>query len=300
MSTPATTQNGPDGSLAQLTGESIAKALGQVQQGKVYSLESQWWRGMPGHPVHPRFEVLTYRTPGGEQIQKDQEYLNEPANTINYGFVSELIMGTAHTGTHIDAFCHVTCGPEAEWYGGHSAHKELGDFGALNGDAAALPPIISRGVMLDIPKALGIEHCPPEYPVSGEDMQKAVDGQGIEVLPGDTILVRTGTMKFWPDQDAMQAAANAGVSMSGSEWLLEHSPVAVAADNVAFECAPSGVEGSPQPVHVHLVQQNGIPILEWVNCEELAQDGVYEFTFICLPLSVIGATGSMVRPVAIV
>jgi kynurenine formamidase len=136
--------------------------------------------------------------------------------------------------------------------------------------------------------------------VSGEDMQKAVDQQGIEVRPGDTILVRTGTMKFWPEEEAMLAAANAGVSMSGSEWLLEHSPVAVAADNVAFECAPSGVEGSPQPVHVHLVQQNGIPILEWVNCEELAQDGVYEFTFICLPLSVVGATGSMVRPVAIV
>jgi kynurenine formamidase len=288
------------GSLSQITGESVAGALSMVQKGKVYSLESKWWRGMPGHPVHPRFDVITYRSPRGEQVQKDQDYLNEPANQIGYGFISELIMGTAHTGTHIDALCHVTCGPNAEWYGGYSSHDYLGDFGALNADASALTPIIARGVMLDVPKALGKDHCSPEYPISGEDLQAACEAQGVQVRQGDVVLVRTGTMKFWPDTDGMAAAENAGVSMSGSEWLLAHKPLAVGADNVAFECAPSGVEGSPQPVHVHLIHQNGIPILEWVNCEQLAADEVYEFAFICLPLSVIGATGSLVRPVAIV
>jgi kynurenine formamidase len=287
-------------SLAQITPDSVVEAMKTVQKGKVYSLESQWWRGMPGHPVHPRFDVITYRSPRGEQNMKDQDYLNEPANKINYGFVSELIMGTSHTGTHIDALCHVTCGENAEWYGGHSSHDELGDFGALNSDASALRPIVTRGVMLDIPKVLGEDHCPAEFPIGAKEMQAAVDAQGIEVRPGDSILIRTGTMKFWPDTEKMAAAENSGISMSGSEWLLEQSPAAVGADNVAFECAPSGVDGSPQPVHVHLIQQNGIPIMEWVNCEELAADGVYEFAFVCLPLTVVGATGSMVRPIAIV
>lgn len=300
MNPASSPQTPPVGSLARITSDSIATALRSVQQGRVYSLESRWWRGMPGHPVHPRFDVITYRSPRGEQIQKDQEYLNPPANEINYGFISELIMGTVHTGTHVDALCHVTCGPRAEWFGGHSSYENLGDFGALNSDASALSPIVARGVMLDVPAALGIEHCPPEYPISGQDLQTACDEQGTTVQPGDVILVRTGTMKFWPDQDALAAARDAGVSMSGSEWLLQREPVAVGADNVAFECAPSGVEGSPQPVHVHLIQQNGIPILEWVNCEELSRDRVYEFAFICLPLSVVGATGSMVRPIAII
>lgn len=288
------------GSLVQISGDSVAGALAMVQKGRVYSLESRWWRGMPGHPVHPQFDVITYRSPRGEQVQKDQDYLNEPANQINYGFVSELIMGTAHTGTHIDALCHVTCGPNAEWYGGYSSHEYLGDFGALNSDASALSAIIARGVMLDVPKAMGKEHCPREYPVSGEDLQAACENQGVEVRSGDVVLIRTGTMKFWPDPEAMAAADGAGVCMSGSHWLLDRKPLAVAADNVAFECAPSGVEGSSQPVHVHLIQQHGIPILEWVNCEELAADEVYEFAFICLPLSIIGATGSLVRPVAVV
>jgi kynurenine formamidase len=296
----ATNERQVRGTLADMNEESVASALARVSQGKVYSLESRWWRGMPGHPVHPRFEVLTYRSPQGEQIQKDQDYLNPPENQVNYGFVSELISGTAHTGTHIDALCHVTCGEDASWHGGYSSNEYLGDFGALNSDASELAPIIARGVMLDIPKALGRDHCEAEYAITGEDMQAAVEGQGIEIGERDVILVRTGQMQFWPDMDAMAVATNSGVGMDGSEWLKERDPLVVGADNVAFEVAPSGVEGSSQPVHVHLIHEHGIPIMEWVNLEQLAADGVYEFTFVCLPLSVIGATGSMVNPLAIV
>ncbi len=288
------------GTLAEISEESVAAALASVARGKVYSLQSRWWRGMPGHPVHPRFEVLTYRSPRGEQIQKDQDYLNPPENTINYGFVSELISGTAHTGTHIDALCHVTCGEGATWHGGFSSEEYLGDFGALNSDASELAPLIGRGVLLDIPPAIGKDHCPAEYPISGADMQAAVERQGVEIRERDVILIRTGQMQFWPDMEAMEVASNSGVSIDGSHWLKEHEPLAVGADNVAFECAPSGVEGSSQPVHVHLIHEHGIPILEWVNCEQIAAEQVYEFTFICLPLGVIGATGSMVNPIAVV
>lgn len=288
------------GTLRNVSEESVASALGRVARGRVYSLESRWWRGMPGHPVHPRFDVITYRSPRGEQVQKDQEYLNEPANKVNYGFVSELIMGTVHTGTHIDALCHVTCGPDASWHGGFSSHEHLGDFGALNSDAAALSPIIARGVLLDVPKALGKRYCPAQYPISAKDLQAAVDQQETTIEENDVILVRTGQMQFWPDMEAMTVAVDSGVSIDGSRWLQERKPLVVGADNVAFECAPSGVDGSSQPVHVHLVREHGIPIMEWVDCEELAADGVYEFTFICLPLTILGATGSLVRPVAVV
>jgi kynurenine formamidase len=288
------------GTLAEMSEASVAAALGKVSRGKVYSLASRWWRGMPGHPVHPRFDVITYRSPHGERIQKDQDYLNPPENTINYGFVSELIMGTVHTGTHIDALCHVTCGEDAAWHGGFSSDEYLGDFGAFNSDASELAPIVARGVLLDIPGALGVDYCEAGYAVTGADMDAAVERQGVEIGERDVILVRTGQMQFWPDMEANAVAENSGVGMDGSHWLKDRDPLAVGADNVAFECAPSGVEGSSQPVHVHLIYEHGIPIMEWVNCEELARDGVYEFTFICLPLSVVGATGSMVTPIAIV
>lgn len=288
------------GSLAAMTDRSVLTALATVKRGKIYSLDSRWWRGMPSHPVHPRFDVITYRSPHGERTQKDQAYLNPPENTIGYGFVSELIMGTAHTGTHIDALCHVTCGDDHSWHGGFSSDEYLGDFGALNSDASELVPIFARGVMLDVPKALGVDYCEAHYAITGADLQAAVDAQGIEIGEREVILVRTGQMQFWPDMEANAIADNSGVGIDGARWLKDRNPLAVGADNVAFECAPSGVDGSSQPVHVHLIYEHGIPILEWVNCEQLSADGVYEFAFVCLPLSVVGATGSMVAPIAIV
>ena len=79
-----------------------------------------------------------------------------------------------------------------------------------------------------------------------------------------------------------------------------HDPLVTGSDTAAYEVAPSGIEGDPQPVHRHLIQERGIPILEWVNLEDLARDSVYEFLFLCLPLTIRGATGSSVRPLAIV
>jgi len=296
MTTRPSTESGP---LNRINASSVHEALLLARTGVVYSLDSQWWRGMPGHPAHPRFDVITYRTPRGEQIHQDLDFLNPENNTVNYGFVSEMIMGTAHTGTHIDALCHVVCGDKHEWYGGHSVDEYLGDFGATNGDAATLPPIIARGVLLDIPRSMGLEHCAAHFPIGGKELQLAADSQGVELRPGDVVLVRTGQMRFWPDMEAMVVAVDSGVSIDGAEWLLAHEPLAVGADNVAFECAPSGLAGNPQPVHVKMLQQNGVPIFEWVQLEELAADRVYEFAFLALPLTIRGATGSMVRPVAI-
>lgn len=254
---------------------------------------------MPGHAVHPTFDVVTYRTPRGERNQRDQSFLSPPDNLVNYGFVSEMIIGTMHTGTHIDALSHVAAGDPQEWFGGRSVDTDLGDFGVLSWDAAQLPPLIARGVLLDIPHTLGAESCPVGYPIGETDLERAAEVERIQVLAGDVVLVRTGQMKGWPDQATMEASKNSGVSLNGAEWLAAKKPVAVGADNVAFECTPSGIKGIPQPVHLYLIKECGIPILEWVNCEELASNRVYEFLFVCLPLRIIGATGSLVRPIAI-
>ncbi|HWF52875.1 MAG TPA: cyclase family protein [Solirubrobacteraceae bacterium] len=285
----------------ELIGEaSVLATLSTVKQGRVYALDSGWWRGMPGHPIHPNFDIITYRTPRGEQVQQDAEFLARENNAVGYGFITELVMGTTHTGTHIDALCHVTCGPRSEWHGGHAADDYLGDAGALNSDAAALKPIIARGVLLDIPRLYGLDHLPRRHAIDAGDLSAAAEGQGVEVRRGDVVLVRTGQMSFWPELDAMEVSAGSGVSLDGSTWLVERRPAAVGADNAGFELAPSNVPGHPSPVHAHLVKDNGIPILEWVNCEELAADEVYEFAFICLPLTIRGASGSMVRPIAVI
>jgi kynurenine formamidase len=278
--------------------EALIASLKLPSKGTIYDLSSGWWRGMPMAEPHPRFELLTYRSPHGQQVQQDVDFIRREHNPVNYGFASELLLATMHSGTHIDALCHVTCGPRNEWHGG-SADDLLGDFGALARDASELAPLVSRGVMLDIPGLFDCDVLPANFAIGSDELARACERQAVSVEAGDVVLVRTGQMRYWPDEEAMARHADAGVSLDGAKWLSERHPRAVGADTVALEVAPSGVDGEPQPVHIHLIRDNGIPIIEWVNCEALAADGVFEFLFIGLPLSIRGATGSMLRPIAV-
>ncbi len=271
--------------------------LSLPRTGMKYDLCSGYWPGMPLHATHPPFQVITFRSPRGERNQRDLAFLDD--NPVNYGFVSELVMGTQHTGTHIDARGHITSGPNSEWFGGHSADTDLGDFGLLNSDATELQSIFNRGYLLDVPTALGLEHLAPHQPIGPDELELTCRKQGIEIKQGAAIMVRTGMMKFWPDAAAVTKVEDAGVSLAGAQWLAAREPLVVGGDTPAFEVVPSGIPGDAYPVHRFLLPQRGIPIMEWVYLEGLSKDRVYEFLFICLPLPIRGATGSMVRPLAI-
>jgi kynurenine formamidase len=272
-------------------------ALSLAKQGKVYDLGSGWWPGMPLAEGHPAFQVLTFRSPAGERNQDDVDFMR--GNTVNFGFISELLMCTMHSGTHIDALAHTTCGPDHTWHGGHSSDTELGDFGPLNNDASELPPMLVRGVCLDAPGMLGVERLEAGQAVGSADLERICERQGVEPREGDVVLLRTGAMGLWPDAAALAAVEGAGLDLSGAEWLSARGVAAVGGDTSVLEAMPSGIEGDPQPVHRHLIHDKGIPILEWVSQEQLAAEEVWEFLFVCVPLNVRGATGSLVRPLAV-
>lgn len=284
--------------MASTRSSELLHLLRRVSEGRVYDLSSGWWHGMPLSPDHPAFNVLTYRSPRGERNQRDLHFLDD--NSVDFGFVSELLMCTVHSGTHIDALGHIACGPGSTSYGGVSTDTHLGDFGLLTNDASELPPIFARGVMLDIPRALDLDVLRAHQPVGDAELELACERQSITVEPGDVVLVRTGTMRHWPDVEAMRGCEGSGLSLAGAEWLVPRGPAAIGADNVALEVAPSGIAGDPQPVHRYVIQESGIPIIEWVNVEQLAREEVYEFVFVCIPLPIRGATGSLVRPLALV
>jgi kynurenine formamidase len=175
-----------------------------------------------------------------------------------------------------------------------------GTAAALRDDAAELAPVICKGILLDVCGAQGVEQLPAGYGIGARELEEVARRQGVDVAPGCVILVRTGAMRAWPDMDAVGVSDGAGISLDGARWLAERRPFALGNDTGAFEVQPSGIEGRPQPVHVFLLADHGIPLLEWVYLEELAAGAHYEFLFICLPLKIRGATASMVRPVAVV
>lgn len=282
-----------------LAPEALLRALALPARGVVHDLASGWWNGMPGVDCHPPFNLLTYRSPRGLHGQRDVPLIADD-NDVRFSFVSELMMTSSHIGTHIDALCHVTCGEDDRWHGGDSAATHLGDFGARSRDASELPPLVARGVLLDVAGALGGERLAPRFPIGAEELERAAAAQEVEIAEGDVVLIRTGQMRDWPDAQAMAASEGAGVTIDGARWLSARRPAAVGADNPSFERVPSGIPGDPQPVHLHLIFEHGIPIMEWVACESLARDRAWTFLFVALPLPVHGATGSLIRPIAIV
>jgi kynurenine formamidase len=290
------------GALAALTDETRLAALRLARRGHAYDLDGGRFMGMPLWHGHPSLTVLGYRSPMGITAAGDSDQLYPgKTNSIGYGFNSDLIMSTVHTGAHIDALSHVTVGADHHWFNGFHAARDLGDHGPLRADASTIPPIITRGVLIDAAGAKGVEALGRGEAVGRAEIQHALERQNVSVGRGDVALVRTGQMRYWPDAKAMERADGAGVTLDGARYLVDDcGAVAIGADTASMEMKPSDHPDVPEPVHVFMLIDRGAHILEWIYLEELARDGVYEFLFVALPLKITGATGSMLRPVAIV
>jgi kynurenine formamidase len=217
--------------------------------------------------------------------------------------MTELLTATSHSGAHVDALAHMTVGEDAHWYGGANAAEHLGDFGPTVGDAAQLPPLFTRGVLLDVAGHRGVECLPAGSAVDADEVAAIARDQGVEIREYDVVLFRTGYMGLWPDAARMAEHRSPGPDLSAADWLLERGVVAVGSDTETFEVQPApdpGVPANPQPVHTRLLIESGVYIMESLDLERLAADRVHEFLFVALPLKIAGATGSMLDPLAVV
>src|SRR5438270_5405669 len=204
-----------------------------------------------------------------------------------------------HTGTHIDALCHQA--NELRMFGGVEVDGAETPAGFTKLGIETVPPLLRRGVLLDVCGHKGARVLPPTYGISADELAGCASAQGVEVQRGDVLLVRTGYGALWRGEEQVYLSA-AGVSKSGTLWAVEHHVVAVGADNMAWD-----VPGERDPetgatlfAHVYLLPQKGVYIIENLNLEELARDRAWTFAFIAVPLKLQGATGSPLRPLALV
>jgi kynurenine formamidase len=244
--------------------------------------------------------VASYRTPRGSRNQGAlEQWFGTGAGEV--GLNSEIIIGSTHTGTHVDALSHVACGQEARWHGGYAEAHDLGDFGPLRAEASSIAPFLCRGVLVDLPAALGVDILAGRHLVDRPQVERALERQGVELRAGDAVLFHTGYMQAWGvDRERAGRHHGAGIGHDVATWLADLGVLLVGADTESLERDPAVDERRPYPVHVELLMQRGIHILELAWLEGLARDRIDEFLFICLPLRIRGATGSMVRPVAVV
>jgi kynurenine formamidase len=278
----------------------VLAATALVREGRMFRLARERFPGMPLFPGHPAFSVLAYRTPQGLRATGERTWGVD--NDACLGYMSELVMGTTHSGAHIDAHAHMTVGDDDRWHGG-SARTDLGDFGPLRGDASEIPPLWRRGVLYDVPAHRGVDALGAGEAVTADEVEAVEAAQGVAAGAGDVALFRTGCLRFWPDPDGLAAHKGAGPDISAARLLAGRDVVAVGSDTETFEVQPApdpGVPANPQPVHTLLLIERGIYIMEGLDLEELAAQRVHEFLFVALPLAIRGATGSMIDPVALV
>ena len=279
----------------------VLRATSLVKTGEIVQLAAVRYPGMPVYPGHPPFQVTSFRTPHGLKVAGDNLWEPTP-NEVDLGCMTEIVSSSTHSGAHIDSLAHMTIGEDAHWYGGANAAANLGDFGPNLGDASELPPLYTRGVLLDVARHRGVDVLPAGSPVSADEVQAICTAKGIEIEPGDVVLFRTGYMSLWPDAEAMGEHKSAGPDLTAAEYLLERGVVAVGSDTEALEVQPTNFPGSPsnpQPVHTRLLIEGAIYLLESLDLEAIAAAEVSVFLFVALPLKIKGATGSMIDPVAI-
>jgi kynurenine formamidase len=160
------------------------------------------------------------------------------------------------------------------------------------------PPIVKKGVLLDIPQLLNLEVLPHDFEVGEEVMEKAAEREEIEIEEGDVVLVRTGWTKFWNDRRKYLSVDKGvpGVVEDGAEFLAKKRISFTGSDTTAYDKVPP----HHLPCHVILLVENGIQIMEMLNLEELSRHRIFSFLFVALPLKIKGGAGSPIRPIAIV
>jgi kynurenine formamidase len=254
-----------------------------VADAKLYDLAQPYFVGMPHHPSHPPFLYSLVKQHG--------EYVGATGNS---SAADAIALGT-HVGTHIDALSHFSCG--GVLHGGVDAAGAQSYTGGMkNHSIDSVPPIVKRAVMLDIAGMMGNSPLAEDFVILPEEMEEARRRQGVTIHAGDIVLLRTGWAAYFEDPKKFICEVNGpGPAIAGAQWLSGQGLFAVGSDTVAFEKVPDAT----MPVHVHLLVEKGIHIIECLNLEQLAAERVYEFLFVALPLKIRGATGSPVRPVAL-
>lgn len=260
----------------------LTELLAGIAQCRAIDLAQPYFTGMPHYPLHaPYLYSLS---------KKHGEHVNPGGSSS----AAEAIALSTHVGTHIDALCHYSS--NGKLHGGQDfADIQTYASGVERLSVDTIQPIFRRGVLLDIARLQGTDVLPVDFVITPEHLDRAA--AGVTVQPGDVVLLRTGWSKFWDDPGRFISQLHSpGPGLEGARWLSERKIFAAGSETAPFEAVPNPA----MPVHVHLLVEKGIHIIECLNLEELSASGAREFLFVAAPLRILGGTASPIRPIALV
>jgi kynurenine formamidase len=265
-------------------------SVGDAQRAtRVFDLEQPRTDTMPIHPAHrPGYNYVLHR-------RHQDAYGQDGPRSGAAG----MIVCMEHSGTHIDALCHQS--DHLTLCGGIVVDAQVQTSrGFTQHGVEQIPPIVAPGVLLDMTAHFGVDALAAGYTIRAAELEACCLRQGTAIEAGDVVLVYTGNEHAWGD--AERYLAGPGMAGDASRWLADRGVVAVGADNMAWDVigAHDPELGCTLPGHLLLLAQRGIYIIENLRLSALAAAQVDRFVFVCTPLKLVGATGSPVRPIALV
>ncbi|MGW7418683.1 cyclase family protein [Streptomyces sp. NPDC054813] len=276
------------GAWNRVTADRVRRAAAGVRSGAVVPLALPW-NTRPG-PDNRR-PALHHMTDLGD--------VEPPEPTAHKDFIAADYHGKGVT--HLDALCHIAY--RGQLYDGRTAADVVGTAGARFGAVSALGPLVTRGVLLDLPAVLGVRWLAPGRAVHARDVTDAERTLGVTIGEGDAVLLRSGHVRRRRELGAWDPeTASAGFHVDAVPLLAERGIALLGGDGDS-DVRPSPVEGVHSPVHALALAAMGVPLLDNLDLEALsaatAEAGRYEFLLVVAPLNVPGGTGSPVNPVAV-
>jgi kynurenine formamidase len=277
-----------------LTVERRVAALRSVREGRILDLSFEIGPNAPYLLPNQTPYLMSIWASFRDSIKRRRKL----GATNDAGTNLERVEMTMHVGTHIDALGHFSIGDRL--YNGNDANEVVTDWGLDRLGIEHAPPMITRGVLLDVAGFDGGQHLNPGRVVTPDDLARAADAAGVSVDAGDIVLIRTGWGQFFGTDNSRYLEGEPGIDVPAARWLTQRDVVAIGCDNMAVEVLPNPDRGLAMPVHQHTLAECGVYLVENLALEELARERIYSFCFILLATKYKGATGCPVRPVAMV
>lgn len=275
------------GAINNLSAAKVIQAAKLVTTGKSYPLGVETGPTSPAYPPRSYSMTILQLDDGtGTPLGINKATGNDDLMNLWMGIGSQ-IDGLGHMGIN-----HV-------YYNGNHASDFVTPKGLTKLSIDKLPPIVSRGVLLDMAAHTGQDIVPAGTPINSADIKAMAKAAGVTIEAGDVVLFHTGWLNVMETDAEKFMASQPGLGLDGAKYLASLDITAVGADNWALEVLPSENPLQAFPVHPELLAKNGIYILENMDTRALAADGVAEFLFVLGQPRFVGAVQAVINPVAI-
>ena len=275
------------GSFNMLGPELTLKAAKLIKTGKTYRL------GIETNDETPAFPPRTFNI----RIVYPNQYNGDSYGSNKFNFLDDIIAGWIGVGSQLDGLGHAAT--DGVFYNGNLARDFAKVDGVTKFGMEDLPPIVTRGVLLNMASCMGKDMLPEGTPYTREDIAACEKKQGVSIEKGDVVLFHSGWLEIIESDPVRFGKAEPGLGISGAEYLVEKDVMAVGADTWGLEVLPPETENVLYKVHQILITYAGIYILENMDTRELAADKAYEFMFVLGPARMTGTVQMIINPIAI-